>query len=51
MTNTPFIFKYVESVSLANNYLVISFDSETDNLKVSTDISGTNLNQKPIEDS
>ena len=49
--NTPFSFKYVESGGLANNYLVISFDSETDNLKVSTDISGTNLNQKPIEDS
>jgi hypothetical protein len=49
--NTSFSFKYVESGGLANNYLVISFDSETDNLKVSTDISGTNLNQKPIEDS
>lgn len=49
--NAPFSFKYVESGGLANNYLVISLDSETDNLKVSTDISGSNLNQKLIEDS
>ena len=52
-TTTPssFSFKYVESGGLANNYLVISFDSESNNLKVSADISGTNLTQKPIEDS
>ena len=50
-TSEPFSFKYVESGGLANNYQVISFDSESNNLKVSTDISGTNLTQKPIEDS
>jgi hypothetical protein len=50
-TSEPFSFKYVESEGLANNYLVISFDSESNNLKVSTDISGTNITQKPIEDS
>ncbi|HEX2407616.1 MAG TPA: hypothetical protein VHJ38_10470 [Nitrososphaeraceae archaeon] len=50
-TSEPFSFKYVESGGLANNYLVISFDSESNNLKVSTDISGANLTQKPIEDS
>jgi hypothetical protein len=52
-TNTPssFSFKYVESGGLANNYLVISFDSESNNLKLSTDMSGTDLTQKPIEDS
>lgn len=50
-SSEPFSFKYVESGGLANNYLVISFDSESNNLKVSTDISGTNLSQKPIEDS
>ncbi|HJU59177.1 MAG TPA: hypothetical protein VJ583_05470 [Nitrososphaeraceae archaeon] len=49
-TPEPFSFKYLESGGLANNYLVISFDSESNNLKVSTDISGTNLTQKPIED-
>ena len=50
-SSEPFSFKYVESGGLANNYLLISFDSESNNLKVSTDISGTNLTQKPIEDS
>ena len=50
-TSEPFSFKYVESGGLANNYLVISFDSESNNLKVSTDISAVNLIQKPIEDS
>ena len=44
-------FKYVESGGLTNNYLVISFDSETNNLKVSTDISGADLTQKPLEES
>ena len=47
----PFSFKYVESGGLANSYLVISFDSESNNFKVSTDISAANLTQKPIEDS
>jgi hypothetical protein len=52
-TNIPssFSFKYVESGGLANNYLVISFDSQSNNLKLSTDMSGTDLTQKPIEDS
>ena len=51
--NSPssFSFKYVESGGLANNYLVISFDSDSNNLKVSADISGANLTQKSIEDS
>ena len=52
-TTTPssFSFKYVESGGLANNYLVISFDSESNNIKVSADISGANLTQKSVEDS
>ena len=51
--NTPssFSFKYVESGGLANNYLVIYFDSDSNNLKLSTDMSGADLTQKPIEDS
>ena len=48
---SSFSFKYVESGGLTNNYLVISFDSEANNLKVSTDISGANLTQKPLEES
>lgn len=51
--NSPssFSFKCVESGGLANNYLVISFDSDSNNLKVSADISGANLTQKSLEDS
>ena len=51
--NSPssFSFKYVESGGLANNYLVISFDSESNHLKVSTDVSGADLTQKSIDDS
>ena len=51
--NSPssFSFKSVESGGLANNYLVISFDSDSNNLKVSADISGANLTQKPLEES
>jgi hypothetical protein len=51
--NSPssFSFKYVESGGLANNYLVVSFDSDSNDLKVSADISGANLNQKPLEES
>jgi hypothetical protein len=48
---SSFSFKYVESGGLANNYLVISFDSDSNDLKVSADISGANLNQKPLEES
>lgn len=50
-TSSSFSFKYVESGGLANNYLVISYDSESNNLKVSTDMSGADLTQKSIEDS
>ena|SRR5688572_8908437 len=50
-SSSSFSFKYVESGGLTNNYLVISFDSETNNLKVSTDISGADLTQKPLEES
>ena len=51
--NSPssFSFKYVESGGMANNYLVVSFDSDSNDLKVSADISGANLNQKPLEES
>lgn len=51
ITPSSFSFKYVESGGLANNYLVISYDSESNNLKVSTDMSGADLTQKSIEDS
>ena len=46
-----FSFKYTESGGLTNSYLLISFDSKTRFLKSSTDISGSNINQKVLNDS
>jgi hypothetical protein len=46
-----FSFKYTESGGLNARYLLISFDSNTNTLSSSTDISGTNLSQKAVPDS
>ena len=46
-----FSFKYTESGGLSARYLLISFDSNTNTLTSSTDISGSNLSQKTISDS
>ena len=46
-----FSFKYTESGGLTARYLLISFDSNTNTLTSSTDISGSNLSQKTIPDS
>ena len=46
-----FSFKYTESGGLTSRYLLISFDSSTNTLSSSTDISGTNLSQKTVPDS
>jgi hypothetical protein len=46
-----FSFKYTESGGLSNKYLLISFDSKTRLLKSSVDISGSNINQKVLNDS
>jgi hypothetical protein len=46
-----FSFKYTESGGLNARYLLISFDSNTNTLTSSTDISGTNLSQKTVPDS
>src|SRR5919199_6239548 len=46
-----FSFKYTESGGLTSRYLLISFDSSTNTLSSSTDISGTNLSQKAVPDS
>jgi hypothetical protein len=45
-----FSFKYTESGGLTARYLLISFDSNTNTLTSSTDISGSNLSQKTISD-
>jgi hypothetical protein len=49
--NYYFSFKYTESGGLTARYLLISFDSNTNTLTSSTDISGSNLSQKTIPDS
>ena len=49
--NYYFSFKYTESGGLTARYLLISFDSNTNTLTSSTDISGSNLSQKTISDS
>src|SRR6186713_2831035 len=49
--NYYFSFKYTESCGLTARYLLISFDSNTNTLTSSTDISGSNLSQKTISDS
>jgi hypothetical protein len=46
-----FSFKYTESGGLTARYLLISFDSNTNTLISSTDISGSNLSQKTVPDS
>jgi hypothetical protein len=46
-----FSFKYTESGGLTARYLMISFDSKTNTLTSSTDISGSNLSHKPVSDS
>src|SRR5919109_167538 len=46
-----FSFKYTESGGLISRYLLISFDSNTNTLSSSTDVSGSNLSQKTIPDS
>ncbi|HEY7571217.1 MAG TPA: hypothetical protein VH796_07610 [Nitrososphaeraceae archaeon] len=43
-------FKYTESDNQTNSYLLISYDSKTRLLKSSTDLSGTNVSEKAIND-
>jgi hypothetical protein len=50
-SNDNFSFKYTESGGLTARYLLISFDSNTNTLSSSTDISGSNLSQKTVPDS
>jgi hypothetical protein len=45
-----FSFKYTESGGLTARYLLISYDSKTNILASSTDITGSNITQKPIND-
>jgi hypothetical protein len=48
LSNTDFNFKYTESGGLTARYLLISYDSKTNILASSTDITGSNTSQKPL---
>ena len=45
-----FSFKYTESGGLTARYLLISYDSKTNILASSTDITGSNITEKHIND-
>ena len=45
-----FSFKYTESGGLSNKYLLVSYDSATKEIKTSTDMTGSNLVQKTLDD-
>jgi hypothetical protein len=49
-TNDDFSFKYTESGGLTARYLLISFDSKTNFLTTSSDISGSNIAQRDLSD-
>jgi hypothetical protein len=46
LSNTEFSFKYTESGGIANRYLLISYNSKTNIIISSTDISGSNITEK-----
>ena len=46
-----FSFKYTESGGLSNKYLLFSYDSATNEIKASTDMTGSNLVHKTLTDS
>jgi hypothetical protein len=50
-SNIDYTLKYTESGGLTRRYLTISYDSKTNVLTSSTDISGSNISQKPLSDS
>ncbi|MFY9795744.1 MAG: hypothetical protein WA323_25785 [Candidatus Nitrosopolaris sp.] len=43
LSNTEFSFKYAESGGITNRYLLISYNSKTNIITSSTDVSGTNI--------
>jgi|SRR5438093_8321707 len=51
LSNTEFSFKYTESGGLTNRYLLISYNSKTNVITSSTDISGSNITQKQPSES
>src|SRR5436190_14762167 len=51
LLNTEFSFKYTESGGLTKRYLVISYNSKTNIITSSTDVSGSNITQKQPSES
>jgi hypothetical protein len=50
LSNKEFSFKYTESGGITNRYLLISYNSKTNIITSSTDVSGSNITQKqPFE--
>src|SRR4051812_15036096 len=49
-TDDDFSFKYTESGGLTARYLLISFDSKTNVLTTSSDISGSNISHRALSD-
>src|SRR5215472_796001 len=46
LSYTEFSFKYTESGGVTNHYLLISYNSKTNIITSSTDISGSNITEK-----
>jgi hypothetical protein len=51
LSNIEFSFKYTELGSITNRYLVISYNSKTNIITSSTDVSGSNITQKQPSES
>jgi hypothetical protein len=51
LSNTEFSFKYTELGGITNRYLVISYNSKTNIITSSTDVSGSNITQKQPSES
>jgi hypothetical protein len=46
LSHTEFSFKYTELGGISNRYLIISYNSKTNIITSSTDVSGSNTTQK-----
>jgi hypothetical protein len=51
LSNTELSFKYTESDGITNRYLFVSYNSKTNILTSSTDVSGSNITQKQPSES
>jgi hypothetical protein len=51
LSNTEFSFKYTESGGITNRYLLVSYNSKTNILTSSSDVTGSNISQKQHSES